>query len=73
MSHAYTIRAKRGRETKQLLCASAWVAFERHRLLIRQGWSAFTFGPAGESVTDSRLEVLAQAEVSAAVSGENSD
>lgn len=52
MKHAYSIHAMRGRETKKLSCAAAWVAFERRKFLVRRGWKSCTFGPAGELVTD---------------------
>lgn len=67
MKHAYIIHAARGRETKQLPCASTWVAVERRNLLNRQGWKVRIVNHAGAAVSDSLLEATAQAEVEAAV------
>lgn len=66
MSHAYTIRAVRSRESNRLPCASAWVAWERRNLLVRQGWIVTVFDYDGLSVPDGQLEALAQSEVGAA-------
>ncbi|MGH1571379.1 hypothetical protein ACRAWG_12620 [Methylobacterium sp. P31] len=69
MKHAYTLHAMRGRETKKLPCASAWVAFEQHNRLVRQGWKVSTVSHAGKLVTGSQLEAAAQAETDTAVKG----
>ena len=73
MKHAYTILAARGRETKRLPCASAWVAVERRNLVIRQGWKAAIFDHLGAEMKDSTMDALAQAEVRAAVKGTEAD
>jgi hypothetical protein len=73
VKHAYTILAARGRETKRLPCASAWVAVERRNLQIRQGWKAAIFERLGNEMQDSLLDALAHAEVRAAVKGTEAD
>jgi hypothetical protein len=66
---AYMIHAMRGGEVRKLPCASAWVAFEQHNHLARQGWKVCAVNYAGDLVTGSQLEAAAQAEIDAAVKG----
>lgn len=69
MKHAYTIQAIFGQKTKKLRCASAWVAYEQHNRLIRQGQKVRVLNRSGEPVTSGQLEAAAQAEIGAAVRG----
>lgn len=52
-----------------LRCTSAWIAFEQYNRLTRKGWKVSVLNHAGESVTIGRLQVAAQAESGAFVTG----
>jgi hypothetical protein len=66
---AYIVRAARGHETKRLRCASAWVASEQRRRLVRRGWKVQVLDFAQKPVMDSLLEAFAEAEMEAAARG----
>ncbi|WP_267358417.1 MULTISPECIES: hypothetical protein [unclassified Methylobacterium] len=72
MEHGYMIRAALGRAKKDLRCASAWIAFEQHNRLVRQGWNVRVFDDDREQMSVSQLEAAAQAEINTAVIGESS-
>jgi hypothetical protein len=67
--HAYTIQAVFGHETKKLRCASAWVAYEQHNRLVRQGRKVRILNSAGKPVTIGQLEAAAQAETGYVMKG----
>lgn len=70
MKNAYTIEAAlKGRGTKTLRCASAWVAFEQYSRLVRKGLTVRVLDHAKAPVTDRQLEALARVESGAALSG----
>ncbi|MCJ2126799.1 hypothetical protein [Methylobacterium sp. J-077] len=72
MADDYMIRAALGRAKKDFRCASAWIAFEQHNRLVRQGWKVHIFNPARDQLTADQLEAAAQAEIGSAVNGEQS-
>ena len=67
MKHAYTIQSGSARGLKRLRCASAWVAYEQHNRLARQGRKVMILNHAGEPVTIGQLEAAVQAETGNAV------
>ena len=73
MQTDYLIRAVLGRTRKDFKCASAWIAFEQHNRLIRQGWTVRIFNHARAQLTANQLEAEAKAEIGNAVDGEKSN
>lgn len=67
MKHAYTIRTIVDGKAQKLRCTSAWVAYEQHNRLVRQGRTVRILNRVGEPVTIGQLEAAAQAETGAAV------
>ncbi|MCJ2060095.1 hypothetical protein MKL09_26635 [Methylobacterium sp. J-048] len=72
MADGYLIRALLGGAKKDFRCASAWIAFEQHNRLVRQGWKVHIFNPARDQITADQLEAAAQAEIGTAVNSEKS-
>lgn len=68
MQQAYKIEAAlKGRGRKTLRCASAWVAYEQHDRLVRQGWTVRILDNAKMPMAAGQLEAIAQAETSGAI------